>query len=121
MSTLVVSDLHLGMASRYDVLRRPEGLAALLEAVEGADRVVLLGDVVELLEGRPHLAMDDAEPILREIGSAAGRGTEVVVIPGNHDFGTVRPWLVARAEVEVGDDQRAHSSPQFAPGPRQAR
>jgi predicted phosphodiesterase len=101
MATLVVSDLHLGMASRQDVVRRPEGLAALLDAVAAADRVVLLGDVVELLEGRPALALDDAEPVLREIGAAAGRGKELLIVPGNHDFGVVRPWLAARSRRGV--------------------
>jgi predicted phosphodiesterase len=97
MATLVVSDLHLGMASVADVLRREAPLEALLGAVRAADRLVLLGDVVELLEGRPGLAMEAAEPVLAQIGAAAGRGTEVVIVPGNHDFGAVRPWLAARA------------------------
>lgn len=97
MSTLVVSDLHLGMADGRDVLRRDEAaLEALLAQVRKADRVVLLGDLVELLEGRPEDAMDDAEPILQAIGDAAGKGTEVLFVPGNHDFGSVRPWLSAR-------------------------
>ncbi len=48
MRTLIVSDLHLGARTRRDVLRRAEFCAPLLAEVERADRVVLLGDVVEL-------------------------------------------------------------------------
>jgi hypothetical protein len=95
--TLAVSDLHLGSAWERDVLRREVALERLLDAVRRTDRLVLLGDVVELLEGRPEEALDAAVPVLREIGRAA-RGVDVVVVPGNHDFAAVRPWLAARAE-----------------------
>jgi UDP-2,3-diacylglucosamine pyrophosphatase LpxH len=93
MRTLVVSDLHLGLRLRRDVLRRSEPLEALLEAVDRADRVVLLGDVLELLEGRIERAMEVGEPVLRAIGARAGRGREIVVVPGNHDAALVGPWL----------------------------
>ena len=47
-ATAIVSDLHLGLVSGGDVLRDPEVRRVLLEEIAGADRVVLLGDVVEL-------------------------------------------------------------------------
>jgi hypothetical protein len=56
MRTLVISDLHLGSITRRDVLRRPAALEALLGALDGVDRLVLLGDTVELLEGAPRRA-----------------------------------------------------------------
>ena len=93
MRTLVVSDFHLGARLRRDVLRRPDALEALLGALDGVDRLVLLGDVVELLEGRPVRAMEVAEPVLRAIGARVGRGTEIVLVPGNHDGELVGPWL----------------------------
>ena len=93
MRTLVVSDFHLGARLRRDVLRRPEALQALLRALEGVDRLVLLGDVVELLEHRPAQAMEVAEPVLRAIGAGIQRGAEVIVVPGNHDSELVAPWL----------------------------
>jgi UDP-2,3-diacylglucosamine pyrophosphatase LpxH len=93
--TLVVSDLHLGARLGRDVLRRPAALDALLGAIDGADRLVLLGDVVELLEGRPARAMEVAEPVLRAIGARLGPGREAIVVPGNHDAALVRPWLRA--------------------------
>jgi predicted phosphodiesterase len=94
--TLVVSDLHLGTRLGRDVLRRPEPLAALLDALDGVDRLVLLGDVVELLEVRARHMRPVAEPVLRAIGARMGRGREVVLVPGNHDRALVQPWLRAR-------------------------
>jgi predicted phosphodiesterase len=94
--TLVVSDFHLGARLQRDVLRRPEPLEALLVALEDVERLVLLGDVVELLEGRPGQAMEVAEPVLRAVGTRLGGGREVIIVPGNHDAGLVRPWLRAR-------------------------
>ena len=55
------------------MLTQPEPLHRLLGALEGIERLVLLGDVVELLEKRAERAMDIAEPILRLIGGRLGR------------------------------------------------
>jgi Calcineurin-like phosphoesterase len=96
VTTLVVSDLHLGARLGRDVLRRPEALGALLDALDGVERLVLLGDVVELLEGNAARSMPIAEPILRAIGARVGRAAEVIVVPGNHDAAFVRPWLRER-------------------------
>ena len=93
MSTLVLSDLHLGSRLRHDVLTVQEPMARLLEALEGIERLVLLGDVVELLEKRADRAMEVAEPILREIGRRLGRGREVVFVPGNHDRALIADWI----------------------------
>lgn len=97
MRTLVISDLHLGSRIGRDVLRRPAVLDRLLAAVAEADRLVLLGDTVEMLEGRPRGALADAEPVLRAIGGAIGAGGQVVLLPGNHDHALVHPWLRQRA------------------------
>jgi hypothetical protein len=43
VSTLVVSDLHLGSPLRHDVLTQPEPLDRLLEALERVELLVLLG------------------------------------------------------------------------------
>jgi predicted phosphodiesterase len=96
VSTLVVSDLHLGGRLGHDVLRRREALDALLAALDGVDRLVLLGDVVELAEGRRRQAMEVAEPVLRALGAQLGGAAEVIVVPGNHDAEFVRPWLRER-------------------------
>ena len=49
--TLVISDLHLGANTRADLLRRAELREPLLEAVRGVDRLVILGDALELRDG----------------------------------------------------------------------
>jgi metallophosphoesterase superfamily enzyme len=94
--TLVVSDLHLGARLRRDVLRRPEALEALLDALDGVERLVLLGDIIELLEGRPAQAMAAAEPVLRAVGARLGSGREAILVPGNHDAALVRSWSRAQ-------------------------
>jgi UDP-2,3-diacylglucosamine pyrophosphatase LpxH len=93
--TLIVSDLHLGARLGRDVLRRPAALAALLDALDGVQRLVLLGDVVELVEGDPRRALATAEPVLAAIGARMGAGREIVVVPGNHDNALVHAWLRA--------------------------
>jgi Calcineurin-like phosphoesterase len=99
--TVVVSDLHLGSRSEGDVLRRRVARDALLERIDGADRLVLLGDIVELRQGPARDAMAIAQPVLEELGAALGAGGEVVLVAGNHDHALVAPWLEARgAHVE---------------------
>jgi len=116
MRTLVVSDFHLGARLRRDVLRREPALAALLDALEGVDRLVLLGDVVELLEHRPARAMEVAEPVLRAIGARLGRGAEVIVVPGNHDHDLVEPWLRAHGVPATVDAELPHDASAFLAG-----
>lgn len=93
MRTLVISDLHLGARLRPGVLHRPQPLERLLDALADVDRLVLLGDALELLQGREHHALDGAEPVLRALGRALGPEREAIVVPGNHDLGLIRPWL----------------------------
>jgi UDP-2,3-diacylglucosamine pyrophosphatase LpxH len=93
--TLVISDLHLGSRLERDVLRHPQPLAALLRALDDVDRLVLLGDAVELMEGRATQAMAIAEPVLHAIGERMGPDREVILVPGNHDAPLIRRWLRA--------------------------
>lgn len=93
MRTLVISDLHLGRRLDRDVLRRPAALAALLRALDGVQRLVLLGDVVELMEGTPERAVEAAEPVLRALGERIGPGGEIILVPGNHDRALIAPWM----------------------------
>src|SRR5580700_6202806 len=101
MRTLIVSDLHLGSTSNSDLLRRAELRAPLLEAVAEVERVVLLGDVLELRHGPLRDAMAAARPFFEELGhalagrTAAGAG-ELVIVAGNHDHALVEPWLAQR-------------------------
>jgi hypothetical protein len=60
------------------------------------DRLVLLGDIVELIEGRPREAMDVAAQTLRVLGERMGPEREVIIVPGNHDAQLVRAWVAQR-------------------------
>jgi hypothetical protein len=92
MTTLVISDLHLGMRSGRDLLRRAGVRARLLERLDGVDRVVLLGDAIELRHGPMAAALETARPFLQALGAALGAGGEVVVVPGNHDHSLLAAW-----------------------------
>lgn len=107
MTTAIVSDLHLGAAGDFDLLRRDELREALLEAIDGARRLVLLGDVIELRDRPLPDALALAAPVLREL---AGAVDELVLVPGNHDHRLVASWLERRAldgEPPLGVAERA--------------
>jgi hypothetical protein len=95
--TVVISDLHLGTRTAGDVLARPAPLAALTRRLEGAGRLVLLGDTLELRHGPARDALARARPVLMGIGAALGGDAEVVLVPGNHDHQLLRAWLDVRA------------------------
>ena len=95
--TLIVSDLHLGGLSGVDLLRRPELRAVLLDELDGVDRLVLLGDVLELRHGPPHDALLAARSFFEDVGRALGGERELIVTAGNHDHLMVDTWLDARA------------------------
>jgi UDP-2,3-diacylglucosamine pyrophosphatase LpxH len=94
--TLVISDLHLGDRSRRDVLRVPAVRDRLLERLADVDRLVLLGDVVELMHRHPERAMAVAAPVLRAVGGALGPEGEAIIVPGNHDAPLIRAWALAQ-------------------------
>jgi UDP-2,3-diacylglucosamine pyrophosphatase LpxH len=98
--TLVVSDLHLGAGTGADVLRRPEPRAALMDALEGVERLVLLGDVLELRHGPRRDALAAARPFFEELGRVFA-GREIVVVAGNHDYALAEAWLRRRDENAV--------------------
>jgi hypothetical protein len=74
----------------------------LLGALSGVERLVLLGDVLELRHGPVRAAVADAVPVLRALGEAVGSEGEIVVVPGNHDHGLLRGWLERRESVPMG-------------------
>jgi hypothetical protein len=100
VKTLVVSDLHLGKAERTDLLRRPELREPLIEALAGVDRLVILGDGLELREATHRAAVEIAAPLLAEVGRALGPDGELLVLAGNHDHGLAAGWIDARLETE---------------------
>ena len=99
MRAAIVSDLHLGLASDRDLLRREPVLGALVGAIEDADELVLLGDLVELRERPVAQVLADAVPVLRRIGEAAA-GRRITIVPGNHDHQLAAP-LIDAAPLEV--------------------
>lgn len=92
MSTLVVSDLHLGLRNGGDVARAATLRQPLLEAVAAADELVVLGDLVELREGPASIGLAKARPALGALGAAA-EGKRITVVPGNHDHALLSRWL----------------------------
>lgn len=92
-----MSDLHLGAHTGRDVLRRAEPRAPLIEKLSAVDRLVLLGDVLELRHGPVRDALRAAQPVLRAIAEALGPDREIVIVPGNHDHHLLDPWLERRA------------------------
>jgi hypothetical protein len=96
MRSLVVSDLHLGGRTGVDVLRDADARAPLLEEVTRADRLVLLGDTLELRHGPAREALARAQGALQAIGQALRPDADVVLVPGNHDHALAGPWLDAR-------------------------
>jgi hypothetical protein len=92
MRTAVVSDLHLGGLADADVARNEKPLAALVEAVSDADRLVLMGDILELRERPLSDALEVSRPVLEALGRAMA-GRPVVIVPGNHDHALAEPWL----------------------------
>jgi Calcineurin-like phosphoesterase len=92
MRTAIVSDLHLGAGTGEDVLREPAVRRAMLEEIGDADRVVLLGDAVELRDLPLGIALATARPFFEELGAALS-GREVVLVPGNHDHRFAEPLL----------------------------
>jgi len=101
MRTLVISDQHMGVRSGADVLARPAALEPLLARLGAVDRLVLLGDTLELRHGPAREALARAEPIMRAIGGALAPGAEVILVPGNHDHAIAAGWLDWRGRREA--------------------
>lgn len=85
MRTLVISDLHIGAGRGRDALTDQAVIDALAAGIATADRLVLLGDVIELRQGSLQDALAAASRILPQLVSGLGEGREVVMVFGNHD------------------------------------
>ncbi|HEX8049881.1 MAG TPA: metallophosphoesterase, partial [Solirubrobacterales bacterium] len=92
MRTAIVSDLHLGVASDEDVLRDADVRRVLFAEIAGADRLVLLGDAVELRNLPLGPSLERSRPFFEELGEALGE-VEVTLVPGNHDARLAEPLL----------------------------
>jgi Calcineurin-like phosphoesterase len=92
MTTAVVSDLHVGMSRGGDVAASEEARERLIAAVGDADRVVVLGDLLEMREGRLMEVLEIARPLIEALGRVTA-GRTVTIVPGNHDHHLAEPWL----------------------------
>jgi Calcineurin-like phosphoesterase len=113
--TAIVSDLHLGSASGEDLGRDPAMRRILLEEIRDADRLVLLGDVLELRELPLARVLETVQPFFEELGEAMV-GRRVVLVPGNHDHRLAEPLLeeVALSGGPLGLEHRALPSGEAA-------
>jgi hypothetical protein len=92
MRTALISDTHLGSVGGEDVLREAVIRERLWEEIATADRVVLLGDTVELRDLPLEQALEASRPFFEELGEATS-GAEVLLVPGNHDNRFAEPLL----------------------------
>jgi len=92
VSTAIVSDLHLGATSGRDVLRLPEPRKRFVSALAAADRIVVLGDLLELRERPVARVLEAAAPALEALREVA-EGKELLVTAGNHDHQLADPLL----------------------------
>jgi hypothetical protein len=88
------------------VLRDDGALSSLTAELGDVDRLVLLGDVLELRHGPVRDSLAVAEPVLAALGGALPGAAEVVIVPGNHDHHLLSGWLErasrARAAPPLG-------------------
>src|SRR3954463_14883072 len=110
MRTLVISDLHLGRTEHSDLLRRPDLREPLLEALADVDRLVILGDGLELREAAHRDAVEVAGPFFAAVGAALGPDRELLVLSGNPAQGIAAGWIAAPLQSEpsgfLGLEQR---------------
>jgi Calcineurin-like phosphoesterase len=111
--TAIISDLHLGVASDEDVLRDPAIRRVLFEEIAGADRLVLLGDVVELRNLPVGPSLERSRPFFEELGEALGE-VEVAYLPGNHDARLAEPLL---DELSIAGESPLGLQHHYAPSP----
>jgi len=83
-----------------DLLGRPALREPLLEAVRSVDRLVILGDGVELRDRPKRDIAELAAPVFADLGAALGPEGELVLVAGNHDHGLVAGWIDGRLETE---------------------
>jgi predicted phosphodiesterase len=118
VATAVVSDLHLGSLNDADMLRRPEALERLSAALAPADRVVLLGDTLELRERPLAELLGVVRPVF-ELLAPALAGKPVTLVPGNHDHQLGEPWLarLRLAGRPLGSENEWRVTPGDGDGP----
>ena len=113
MRTLVISDLHLGKAGCTDLLRRADLREPLLDALRDVDRLVILGDGLELREAAHRDAVESAGAFFAAVGEVLGPEKPLILLAGNHDHGIAAGWIDARLQSEPSGFLRLEQ--RFAP------
>jgi hypothetical protein len=121
LNTLVISYLHLGARGGRALLHEPEVRAALSAHLADVDRLVLLGDVIELREEPVWDALADSAPVIESLAAALGPDAEVVLTAGNHDHQLLAQWMVRRAANGGPDPLGLESDVGFQDGDPLAR
>jgi predicted phosphodiesterase len=108
MRTAIVSDLHLGSGTGEDIARDQAIRRVLLDEIRDADRLVLLGDALELRDLPLARVLELVRPFFEELGEAMA-GRRIVLVPGNHDHRLAEPLLeeVALGGTGLGLEHRA--------------
>lgn len=119
MRTAIVSDLHLGSGFGEDLLRDAGVREVLLAELSGADRLVLLGDALELRELPLATALLSARRFFEELGEAMA-GRPVILVPGNHDHRLAEPLLEQLALADRQLELEHHAGPADEPTSRVA-
>lgn len=97
LPTLIISDLHLGSAGHYDVLRnRGQARSELLKAIHPGSKLVIAGDLLELRHGSAAEISAHAADLLRDLGQQLGPTGHVLITAGNHDHRIFKGWLEDR-------------------------
>ncbi|WP_249010475.1 hypothetical protein [Conexibacter sp. DBS9H8] len=108
--TLIFSDAHIGSRTAPSLLERPAAVEALCRALGEVDRLVILGDLLELRERRP--AAEVLAVATPALGALAGAVGEIVLVPGNHDRPLITPWIRARGDaLELEEEVPAAATP----------
>jgi hypothetical protein len=117
MRTAIISDLHLGSAFGEDLLRDAKVREVLLAKLDSADRLVLLGDALELRELPLATALISAQRFFEELGEAMA-GRPVILTPGNHDHRLAEPLLEQLALAGRPLELEHHAGPGDEPTTR---
>ena len=98
------------------MLRDPAARGPLLQAAGACDRLILLGDLLELRHGPERSALQAARELLNELGAVLGPDREVVILPGNHDHHLLDAWLQRRAISAPPPALRLQATVEWEPG-----
>jgi UDP-2,3-diacylglucosamine pyrophosphatase LpxH len=120
MRTAIISDLHLGSAFGEDLLRDAKVREVLLAELGAADRLILLGDALELRELPLATALTSAQGFFEGLGETMA-GRPVILVPGNHDHRLAEPMLEQLALAGQPLELEHQAGPADEPATRIAR